>query len=305
MKTKNICIMFQVTQPGQVLVAVKYRRNVGSLSIDMSADNPTITLGRRIGQHIGRVSVDISTDARPICRSICRPTHLGRHIERLSTDMSVDISTDTRLICRPIHRSRVDLYVDRYIGRGVHKIHMKSFSTFTCSSLQTLPQPRDLLVTAKISSNSANPQLPSGSFRCGKNCSTCPYISHGHTSYTFSSTCETRPIKYNLTCDTKRLIYMIQCNRCNLQYIGETKRHLKNRFNEHRRTIDNPNTKYKPATAAEHFLSSNHTAKDMQLIPIEKIFSNRDSIRKAREAFLIQKGRTLDPDGLNIREEIF
>ena len=67
----------------------------------------------------------------------------------------------------------------------------------------------------------------------------------------------------------------------------------------------NPNTKSKPTTAAEHFLSSNHTANDMQLIPIEKIFSNRDSIRKAREAFLIQKGRTLDPDGLNIREETF
>ena len=98
---------------------------------------------------------------------------------------------------------------------------------------------------------------------------------------------------------------MIQCNRCNLQYIGETKRRLKDRFNEHRRTIDNPNTKSKPTTAAEHFLSSNHTANDMQLIPIEKIFSNRDSIRKAREAFLIQKGRTLDPDGLNIREETF
>ena len=90
-----------------------------------------------------------------------------------------------------------------------------------------------------------------------------------------------------------------------LQYIGETKRRLKDRFNEHRRTIDNPNTKSKPTTAAEHFLSSNHTANDMQLIPIEKIFSNRDSIRKAREAFLIQKGRTLDPDGLNIREETF
>ena len=79
---------------------------------------------------------------------------------------------------------------------------------------------------------------------------------------------------------------MIQCNRCNLQYIGETKRRLKDRFNEHRRTIDNPNTKSKPTTAAEHFLSSpNHTANDMQLIPIEKIFSNRDSIRKAKEAF--------------------
>ena len=41
----------------------------------------------------------------------------------------------------------------------------------------------------------------------------------------------------------------------------------------------------------------------MQLIPIEKVFSNRDSVRKAREAFLISKGRTLLPHGLNIREE--
>jgi len=96
------------------------------------------------------------------------------------------------------------------------------------------PNVRDLLVTAKLSSNSCNPQLPSRSFRCGKNCATCPYISHGLTTYTFFSTGETRPIKSNLTCDTKNFIYMIQCNRCNLQYIGETKRRLKDRFNEHR-----------------------------------------------------------------------
>jgi len=96
---------------------------------------------------------------------------------------------------------------------------------------------------------------------------------------------------------------MIQCNRCNLQYIGETKRRLNDRFNEHRRIMDNPNNKSKPTTAAEHFLPSpNHTANNMQLIPIEKIFSNRDSIHKAREALLIQKGRTIDPDGLNIRQ---
>ena len=83
---------------------------------------------------------------------------------------------------------------------------------------------------------------------------------------------------------------MIQCNRCNLQYIGETKRRLKDRFNEHRRTIDNPNTKSKPTTAAEHFLSSpNHTANDMQLIPIEKIFSNRDSIRNTYGSFRLIK----------------
>ena len=87
-------------------VAVKYRRNVGSLSIDMSADNRTTTLGRHIDRHIGRVSVDISTDARPTCRPIYRATHLCRHIDRHSTDMSTDISVDTRTICRPIHRSR-------------------------------------------------------------------------------------------------------------------------------------------------------------------------------------------------------
>jgi len=51
--------------------------------------------------------------------------------------------------------------------------------------------------------------------------------------------------------------------------------------------------------------SPNHTANDMQLISMEKIVSNRDSIRKAREAFLIQKGRTIDPNGLNIREETY
>ena len=168
------------------------------------------------------------------------------------------------------------------------------------------PNLRDLLVTAKLPFNSTHPQPPSGSFRCGKNCATCPYICHGLTTYTFFSTGETRPIKSNLTCETKNLIYMIQCNRCNLQYIGETKRRLKDRFNEHRRTIDNPNNKSKPTTAAEHFQSSpNHTANDMLLIPIEKIFSNRDSIRKAREAYLIQKGKTIDPAGLNIREETY
>ena len=59
-------------------VAVKYRWNVSSLSIDMSADNRTTTLGRHINQHFGRVLVDILTDARPIYRQlICRPRHLS------------------------------------------------------------------------------------------------------------------------------------------------------------------------------------------------------------------------------------
>ena len=115
------------------------------------------------------------------------------------------------------------------------------------------PNLRDLLVTAKLSSNSANPQLPPGSFCCGN-------LKLRHLPLHFSRT------HY-------------------IQYKGETKRRLKDRSNGHRRTIDNPDAKFEPTTAAKHFLSSpNHTANDMQLIPVEKIFSNRDSIRKTREA---------------------
>ena len=46
------------------------------------------------------------------------------------------------------------------------------------------PNLRDLLVKAKLPSNLTHPhpQLPSGSFRCGKNCATCPYITDGLTT---------------------------------------------------------------------------------------------------------------------------
>ena len=92
---------------------------------------------------------------------------------------------------------------------------------------------------------------------------------------------------------------------CNLQYIDETKRRLKNRFNEHRRAVDKTNIKSKPTTISEHFLShSNHSHTDMQLIPLEKIHSSRDSVRKARESHLIDKAMTLEPYGLNRRDEL-
>ena len=40
---------------------------------------------------------------------------------------------------------------------------------------------------------------------------------------------------------------------------------------------------------------NNHNATDMQLIPLELVKSNRDSVRKAREAYLIERGQTLEP----------
>ena len=71
-----------------------------------------------------------------------------------------------------------------------------------------------------------------------KDCLTCKYISDGQTSCTSYSTCETRPITHHIDCNSKNVIYVVQCNHCFKQYIGETKRRLKDRFNEHRRLID-------------------------------------------------------------------
>ena len=42
----------------------------------------------------------------------------------------------------------------------------------------------------------------------------------------------------------------------------------------------------------------------MHLIPLEKIHSSRDSVRKARESHLIDKAMTLEPHGLNRRDEL-
>ena len=101
-----------------------------------------------------------------------------------------------------------------------------------------------------------------------------------------------------------KVIYMIQCTKCNLQYIGETKRRLKDRFNEHRRPVINPFCSYNPVAVSRHFLTSGHAEDHMILIPLEKLHTSRDSIRKAREAFLIHRGKTLEPAGLNRRYEM-
>ena len=72
-------------------------------------------------------------------------------------------------------------------------------------------------------------------------------------------------------------------------YIGETKRHLSDRFGEHRRAIEKSiKQRYiaQPTTVSDHFtlLYSGHSINNIELIPLEQIKSNRDGIRKAREA---------------------
>ena len=146
--------------------------------------------------------------------------------------------------------------------------------------------------------------FPSITFLNNRNCTTCPYIEHGRNQYTFYSTGETHYIKSHIACETFNVIYLIQCRLCNLQYIGETKRRLKDRFNEHRRPILNPTGNYIHTAVSQHFLTSNHSDNHMLLIPIEKLKNGRDSFRKAREAHLIHKAKTIEPLGINKSDDL-
>ena len=81
---------------------------------------------------------------------------------------------------------------------------------------------------------------------------------------------------------------------------------LKDRFNEHRRSVDKTNIKSKPTNVYEHFLyHSDNSHTDMQLISVGEIHSSRDSVCKAaRERHLIYKDMTLEPNGLNRRDKL-
>ena len=59
-----------------------------------------------------------------------------------------------------------------------------------------------------------------------------------------------------------------------------------------------------PTPVSEHFNQADHSINDVLLIPLELIHSNRDSVRKAREAHLIDKAMTLEPQGINRRDEL-
>ena len=169
------------------------------------------------------------------------------------------------------------------------------------------PNLRDLLVRAKLKnpSTASQPNHSFGTFRCNSKhgCLTCPHIDNERTNYTFNNTGEVREIKQQMTCKSTNLIYMIECKRCKKQYIGETKRTLRERFTEHRQATNNPSHANASAAVPTHFNLPDHSIEDMALIPLEIQPTLNTSRRKAREAYLIHRGQTLEPKGMNRRNE--
>ena len=72
----------------------------------------------------------------------------------------------------------------------------------------------------------------------------------------------------------------------------------------YRRPVLNPTSNYIPTAVSEHFLSNNYSDTHMLLIPTEKLKNERDSFRKVREAHIIHKANTLEPLGINKRDEL-
>ena len=67
------------------------------------------------------------------------------------------------------------------------------------------------------------------------------------------------------------------------------------RFGEHRRSILNHNQLINSTPISEHFNQPGRSINDVLLTPLELIHNNRDSVRKARKAYLIDKAMTLEP----------
>ena len=77
---------------------------------------------------------------------------------------------------------------------------------------------------------------------------------------------------------------------------GENKRELNERW-EHHRSILNHHQLSDPTPVSLHFNQSGRSINEVRhLIPlVEFIRSNRDAVRKAREALLIRKEKTFSP----------
>ena len=86
--------------------------------------------------------------------------------------------------------------------------------------------------------------------------------------------------------------------------IGETKRQLPERFGEPSPSFhpESPSA-HQAHSCSTHFNQPGHSIDHLLLTPLELIHNTRDSIRKAREAHLINKANTLKPLGINRRDE--
>ena len=247
--------------PEKLKIFVDYLNNLHSTIKFTCSHSPTnILLDVMVSIKDGFIEADLYTKPTDkhqyLLISSCHPQHTKRSIP-------YSLALRLRRICSIPFVITYNPALPN-IARIIHQHSNVLYSSDPCRNVfKTLPlvayrrckNISDILVRAQLTEtpDSSNSRATPGSFRCNsRNCTTCPYIEHGRNHYTFHSTGETYHIKSHITCTTFNVIYMIQCRLCNLQYIGETKRRLKDRFNEHRRPVLNPTSNYISTAVSEH-----------------------------------------------------
>ncbi|OCT76189.1 hypothetical protein XELAEV_18031384mg [Xenopus laevis] len=107
------------------------------------------------------------------------------------------------------------------------------------------------------------------------------------------------------TCTTMGVIYMIKCP-CGKAYVGKTKRQIRVRIGEHKRSIDNcdlDRMKY-VTPVSRHFKTHGHNSKQLRWLVLQVVKfpmrgGNQDKILLQQEVLWIEKLNTLAPMGLN------
>ena len=122
--------------------------------------------------------------------------------------------------------------------------------------------------------------------------------SHLAATSTFNSSTikESFQNHHRLTCQSSNIVYLLYCDTYQQsQYVGETNNTLKTRFYQHHSNI-NKNT---GTLVTKHFNQTDHSIHDMKCVAVEKEHSDKPEDRLRREAFWIQKLKTLALCGLN------
>ena len=68
-------------------------------------------------------------------------------------------------------------------------------------------------------------------------------------------------------------------------------------------TAERYKTKLTDDAIPQHFNQREHQLTDIELIPLELINTKRESIRRARERFYIEKAQTMQPQGIKREHE--
>ena len=106
-------------------------------------------------------------------------------------------------------------------------------------------------------------------------------------------------ISDNYDCKVKCIIYKVTCNLCNEIYIGETSRTAHDRFSEHRRAVNRPQTYPNNALAAHYLDFHNDRAEGDVSFHILEANLVKTVKRKVTEAYYIN----LFNPNINNREE--